>query len=429
MEDPEAAGSFTPRHKNYALLVLSSMYLLTITDRPMMGLLLQPIKDDLRLSDTEAGLLVGLGFGIVYSLAGLWIGRLADRGNRIILASVLLGLWSAACIAASFATSFLQLLLARIVGAFGDASGRPITYSLLGDYFPDPAERTKVMYRWNLAGPFSAVAILGAGWVNEYWGWRAAFLAVGLLGLPVVLATILSLKEPRTLAGHQSALEEVPPLRAVFDWLWQSRASRILFAALLLEFVVGSAVGNWLFAFAMRYRDVGTAEIASWTSLGLPIGIAAALLGQWIAARWLSDKLGLQLILMGLCFALAGLASLAQFLIPGKTVFFLLFYVQALLNAPFAAAPYVVFQAILPPRMRTTAMMIIMTVCTMVGLAIGPLFVGALSDYLQPHFGDASLKWALIGFPFLSVLCGLLFAMAARPTERELAAGTAEQGA
>src|SRR5688572_10902218 len=134
--------AFSVAYKRYALSVMTVVYLFNLVDRGLMMLLLQPIKEDLNLSDTQLGLLTGIAFGLFYATMGVPLARWADRGNRATIASLAIGLWGLTVMACLLVTNYVQIVIARIAAAVGESGCKPPTYSLVGDYFPQPAERT-----------------------------------------------------------------------------------------------------------------------------------------------------------------------------------------------------------------------------------------------------------------------------------------------
>src|SRR6185437_14528101 len=126
-------------------------------DRGLIVLLLQPIKEDLRLSDTQLGFLTGIAFGLFYATLGVPIARRADRGNRVTLTAVAIGLWGLTVMQCLLIRNFLQLVLARVAAAIGEAGCMPPTYSLVGDYFPRPTARTRAMTVYWLASPLASL--------------------------------------------------------------------------------------------------------------------------------------------------------------------------------------------------------------------------------------------------------------------------------
>src|SRR5688500_3715382 len=177
------------RYKQYLLAVLLVVLASNYVDRLALGLLLQDIKVDLSLSDTQLGLLSGIAFALFYSVMGIPIARWADCGNRVTIITLTTALWSAAVALCGLAGSFGQLMLIRIGVAVGEAGCIPPAHSLIADYFTR-AERPRAVSIYMLGASFAVViGYFGAGWLNEFYGWRVTFMLLGLPGL--VLAALV----------------------------------------------------------------------------------------------------------------------------------------------------------------------------------------------------------------------------------------------
>src|SRR5688500_10553590 len=163
------------RYKQYLLAVLLVVLASNYMDRLALGLLLQDIKVDLALSDTQLGFLSGIAFALFYSVMGLPIARWADRGNRVAIITFTTVLWSAAVALCGVAGNFVQLLLIRMVVAVGEAGCIPPAHSLIADYFTR-AERPRAVAIYMLGGQLSVVGYFAAGWLNELYGWRVTFM-------------------------------------------------------------------------------------------------------------------------------------------------------------------------------------------------------------------------------------------------------------
>jgi MFS family permease len=168
---------FSDAYKRYVLGTLTLVYTLNYLDRGLIILLLQPIKEDLHISDTQLGFVTGIAFALFYATLGLPIARCADRGNRVTITSIAIGLWGGTVMLCLFVTNFVHLVFARIAAAIGESGCMPPTYSLVGDYFPAPAERTRAMATYWLASPVALlISLVAGGWLNERYGWRVTFL-------------------------------------------------------------------------------------------------------------------------------------------------------------------------------------------------------------------------------------------------------------
>src|SRR5262249_41117993 len=144
-------------YKRFALWTLASVYTLNLVDRGLMSLLLQPIKEDLHLSDTQLGFVTGIAFGLFYATFGILIARWADRGNRVTITAAAIGLWGLTVMSCLFVGNYTQLVLARVAAAVGEAGCKPPTYSLVGDYFPGAVERTRAMAVYWLGGSVATI--------------------------------------------------------------------------------------------------------------------------------------------------------------------------------------------------------------------------------------------------------------------------------
>ena len=184
-------------YRNYLLAVLTVIALFNYVDRTALGLVLQNIKTDLQLSDTQLGFLSGIAFALFYSVMGVPIARWADRGNRVTIITLTTALWSVAVALCGVATSFTQLLLTRVAVAVGEAGCIPPAFSLIADYF-NRGERPRASAIYGLAGVFSAViGYFVAGWLNEFYGWRVTFVCMGAPGVALALLAWFTLREPR----------------------------------------------------------------------------------------------------------------------------------------------------------------------------------------------------------------------------------------
>lgn len=235
----------TKRYRGYVLGSLTVVCALNYLDRGLMILLLQPIKEDLHLSDTQLGFLTGIAFGLFYAVLGVPIARWADRGNRVNIASLAIALWGLTVMSCMFVVNFLQLAFARVAAAVGESGCMPPTYSLVGDYFPQPAARTRAMSVYMLASPLaSLVSFMMGGVLNEKYGWRMTFF---LLAIPAVLVALLlksTVKEPRAQHGQTDLRGGNPPgMVDILVNLWRQHSSRHLCIAIILLFTMGFGLG------------------------------------------------------------------------------------------------------------------------------------------------------------------------------------------
>jgi predicted MFS family arabinose efflux permease len=239
-----APKAYSGPYRWYALILLVVVYVFNFIDRSILGILVQPIKEDLQVSDTAMGFLGGIAFAVFYTFLGIPIARMADRGSRVNVLTVSLVLWSGATALCGLAQNFFHLLVARIGVAVGEAGGSPPSHSMISDMFP-PEKRATALAIYALGIPIGTMlGNLGGGWINEAFDWRTAFVVVGLPGVLLAIVLRLTLREPPRGAaeGVEIAAGEAPPVAEVFRYLWSRRSFRFLTLGGALHAFVGYGV-------------------------------------------------------------------------------------------------------------------------------------------------------------------------------------------
>ena len=389
-------------HRKYLLLVLSVLLAFNLTDGLALGLLLQSIKRDLSLSDTQLGLLTGIAFALFYSVMGIPIARWADRGNRITIIAVTTTLWSVAVFLCGLAQSFAQLLTIRIAVAVGEAGCVPAGTSLIASHF-DRAERPRAMARYMLAAPLSSViGYLVAGWLNEVWGWRLTFFSLGVSGLILAAIVWLTLDRPRedrSSMSHSRRSDEAVQrtLREICGTLWKSRTFRHLLLSYAIMTFCGNGTTQWLSTFFIRSYGIGTGELGSW--FGVIYGTGGALgayLGGELSARYAARNECLQISMTAWLYVGLGVTSALVYAAPNQFVAFGLIWINSLCAALSIGPLLAVIQSLVPESLRAQAIAIVFFVSNLIGMGLGPLAVGALSDALYSRFAEQSLRIALL---------------------------------
>ena len=400
---------FSLAYKRYALAVMTTVCTFNLLDRGLMIMLLQPIKEDLRLSDTQIGFVTGIAFGLFYATLGVPIARWADRGNRVTITSLAIGLWGLTVMACLFVTSYAQLVLARIAAAVGESGGRPPTYSLIGDYFPEPAERTRAMYVSDAAGPLATLAsFMLAGWLNELYGWRVAFFLIGIPGLLLAILIKWTLVEPRMRASAaRQQSRPAPPMKAVLAILWRQRSCRHLTLAMILIWTMSAGLGPWYAAFMIRTHGMGTAELGVWFGLifGLS-GIAGLLLGGYVVCHWFSGNERGQMRMSAVTIALVVPFFVAFLLLPEKHLALIALIPLTMVLTSFLPAVLALLQRLVPDDMRATSLAVVLLLANLIGMGLGPQVVGILSDLLTPILGTEGLRYAMLIVSFLGLWAG-----------------------
>lgn len=401
-------------YKNYLIAVLMVIMAFNYVDRVALGLLLQDIKIDLDLSDTQLGFLTGIAFALFYSVMGIPLARWADRGNRVTIITVTTALWSAAVALCGVASNFVQLMLIRIGVAIGEAGCVPPAHSLTADYFTR-AERPRATGRYMLGVPLSyVIGYFVAGWMNELYGWRITFILLGLPGLGLAALTWLTLREPRRdkatvnidgspdsaslpLPKIPALSSAQPSLKDVFVTLWATRTFRHLLLGYSVASLFGYGIWQWKPAFFIRSYGMDTGELGAWFAL---IHGAGGLLGLYWGGEWASryavHNERLQLKVMSFAYCSFGVISACIYLSENRYLAFG-FLALATIGLYTVTGPlFAMIQTLVPRHMRATAIATMYLFANLIGMGLGPLVTGVLSDTLRPIFGEESLRYALL---------------------------------
>ena len=418
-------GHLSGRYKHYVLGVLTVVCTLNYLDRTLVILLLQSIKEDLHLSDTQLGFLTGIAFGLFYATLGLPIARWADRGNRATITAVSIALWGATVMSSLWVTNFIRLVFARIAAAIGESGSMPPTYSLVGDYFPGAVERARAMAIYWLSSPLAAlISFVAGGWLNERYGWRTAFFVAGVPALVVAPLVKWTIIEPRLKAGGASIPpRQLPRMLDTFAFLWRQRSSRHLSVAIILLWTMGSGLAPWYAAFMERSHGVGTAELGLWMGVIFGTGgVAGILLGGYLTSHWFPRNDRNQMRLIAVITASLLPCFVVFLLVPSKGQA-LIAMVPMVLVFNFAAGPiFALMQRLVVDEMRATALSVVMLLANLIGMGVGPQSVGILSDLLRPRFGDDSLRYAMLAMSLVALWAAYHFWRVGATVEEDVSA-------
>lgn len=398
MAQSNETGIFSPAARQYALSVLVVVYTFNFIDRQILSILIQPIKEDLGLSDSQLGLLAGFAFALFYATLGIPIARFADRSNRRNLIALALAVWSGMTALSGLAQNFWHLLVARIGVGVGEAGCSPPAHSMIADYFP-VNRRSTALGVYSLGIPVGIMfGFFAGGWMNEFFGWRMAFFVVGVPGLLLAVLVRFTVREPeRGMSDGRKITGVQPGMVQTFKYLWQKRAFRHLAFGGALTAFVGYSVITWVPAFLIRSHGMGTGEVGTWLGLilGIPGGIGIALGG------WLADRFGardprwyLWIVTVSLLAALP--FGIGVYLAPSAALALLLLVVPVAIGNFYQATTFAQTQGLVTLRMRAVAAAVLLFILNIIGLGLGPSVTGWLSDELRPRFGDESLRWALL---------------------------------
>jgi MFS family permease len=406
------------------LLALGNFF--AFVDRQVISLLIEPIKADFDLSDTQAALLLGLAFGLFYTLLSIPIGRLVDGWSRKTVAAIGMTVWSFAAIACGAAQSFVQLFVARMGVGAGEASLNPAAYSMLADYFPKEKLSTAIGVYTMAAFIGAAASLIGGGFLLQALGahgpillpvlgevapWQLTFIILAAPGLIVALLVLLIREPPRRGVGAQ---DKPATFREALAHMGQGprQAAFVFLIGAFTVHTLGSYAGSgWTAPFFIRTFGWEPAQVGLLYGLSFLIfGAGGAFAGGWYGDR-LRQKgmmdaqvraamIGILLSWpMGTLSTLVNDAYLALALTAGAMFFSTFVY-------PLAASA---IQVITPNRMRGQASAVYLTAVNLVGLGLGPLLVGMMNDFGFTSPEGVRYSLAVINAITPPLMAGLLF--------------------
>lgn len=424
-QDTDTPVHFSKNYTHYVLGVLVVVYVFNFIDRQILAILAPSIKEDLGLSDTQIGALSGVAFGIFYATLGIPIARLADRYSRVNIISICLAIWSAMTAVSGLATNFWQLLIARIGVGIGEAGGSPPSHSLLADYF-EPNKRATALGIYALGIPVGILfGNLAGGWINEFFGWRNAFLVVGIPGVVLAIVMKLTVREPPR--GHsevkQTSVVNVP-FFTVVKTMWGFKSFQQMSLGAATQAFVGYGAIAWMPMFLVRTHDMSSGEVG--TALGLIIGILGRL-GTFLGGM-LADKLGARdkrwyMLLPALGFLIAVPFGVGVFIVESLYLALAFYCIPAFMVNLYTGPTFGMTQSLAPLAMRAAASALLLFIINIIGLVLGPTTVGLLSDWFQTGWGmdnTQSLRYALLACNFVYLVSFVNYFLASRSLKRDL---------
>jgi MFS family permease len=415
----------------YVLWLLFAVNLLNYFDRNLITILIEPIKQDLSLSDAQSGLLMGLAFALIYSLLGLPIARFADRARRVGVLSASLALWSAMTTLCGFATSFTTMFLARLGVGIGEAGGLPSTHALVGEYFP-PQKRGGAMSIVAVGGSIGLLlGLIAGGLMHTAFGWRSAFMIAGAPGLIVALIFATTVREPPL---PQRSGEARQNLGEAMRTLWGRKSYVLLTFGLGIATIGAYGHQAWIPTFLIRSFEMTPGETGVFYGLASAPAALLGVLGGGFLVDWLSKKdARWPLWMTALSFFIMVPIALAFFLAPEvpalkdqPLIVVALSIPIAMLGVMWTGPCFALIQNLAGSRLRATAAAAFMLVTNLVGLSLGPPITGFISDALAPMVGEDALRYALalMTIPYLGGV--VLFLMATKTVKADL--GEARDG-
>lgn len=387
-----------PKAAYYALGMLTLVYAFNFIDRQLLAILQESIKADLSLSDSQLGLLTGFAFAIFYVTAGIPIARWADHANRRNIVAGSLFIWSFMTALSGMVQNYTQLVLARIGVGIGEAGGSPPSHSMISDIFP-PNRRATALGFYSTGVSFGILfGFLFGGWLNEYFGWRTAFLVVGIPGVFLSGLIMLTLREPtRGLIEQKTVTAESVPLKKVIQTLWESRTFRHLSLAASLNAFSGYSTASWTASFMIRSHEMSTGELGTWLAIIIGLCGAIGVFFGGMAADWLSprDKRW-YMWLPAISGFIAVPFMVAVYLADTPYVALSMMMIPGLLHQVYLGNTLATTHNLVGLKMRATSSAILFFILNIIGLGCGPFLVGVLSDQLSASHGADSLRLAML---------------------------------
>lgn len=444
---PDAPGSLpvhtptvmTAGYRRYAMGLLLGIYIINFLDRQVVNILAEPIKNDLGLADWQLGLMSGLAFALFYTVLGIPIARMAERRNRPVIIGSAIAAWSGFTMLCGAAQNFAQLILFRIGVGVGEAGCTPPAHSLITDYVPRE-KRASALAFYAMGTPLGGLlGLVMGGLIADAYGWRTAFLIAGAPGLLFAVLAITTLREPRKQLSaemrriahaNQASLKATLALLATKRTFWL-----IAFGAAIKAFI-GYGHAPFTASFFLRNHGEEIARLASHfglqslgflgLALGLLAGIAgsiSSLVGGVIADRYSKTDLRGYVAVPAIASLIGVPIFCAAMLSPTALMAMSFLIINGLLGSLWYGPVYATGQSIVPPHMRATASAILLFIINLIGLGLGPLAVGILSDVLSQGVGLGSaegVRWALIISTFAGVVAFALFWLARKTIRHEM---------
>lgn len=419
----QQAEDYSAGYKRFVLVMLTIVYAFNFIDRQILVILQEPIKADMGLSDAQLGLLSGFSFALIYVTAGIPIAYWADRGNRRNIVSLALAVWSGMTALSGFVQNYGQLLAARIGVGLGEAGGSPPSHSMISDYFP-PEQRGRALSFCSM-GIYIGILFGFAfgGMIAEAFGWRMAFLVVGIPGVLFAVVLRLTVQEPirgrwdtaAETAQRPSFAETMAVLKQLPSFWY------IAFGCSLMAFV-GYGVGNFFPSFLIRNHGLSISQVGMVLALVSGIGGAA---GTYLGG-YLGDRFGARdprwYLWVPMYGGLIAFGPYLYVLLTDNTTHLLIILIFTnILTALYLGPSIAMSHALVPPSMRALTSAILFFVLNMIGLGLGPFLTGLTSDLLAPRFGDQSLRYTMVLASMTGLVAILLFYLWARKLPADLA--------
>ena len=416
MADARAGVGSSSAYRLTVLALLLLVYTMNFLDRQILGILAQPIKADLQLTDTQLGALGGIAFALLYSTLGVPLAIVADRTSRTWVVTTALSVWSVFTALCGLATGFWQLFLFRLGVGVGEAGGVAPSYAIVTDYFP-PHQRARALAVYSLGVPIGLAtgAMLGA-WIASIVEWRTAFFVVGIAG--IVLAPIFRLvvREPwRETTGAPAV-----PVATVFRVLAAKRSFWLMAFAASCSSLCGYGLAFWTPSIFMRSFGFTLLDAGKFLgSLQLIGGCGGVFLGGWLADRLGKRDVSVYAKLPAVAWLITAPLFAAGLWSGSPMLAWALLLIPNGLNILWLGPMTTAVQSMVPPNMRATASATFLFINNLIGLGVGSLLMGFLSDSLKASYGIEALRYGVIIVLVFYLIAAVLALLAIKPLRRD----------
>lgn len=429
-------------YRNYVVWLLFFVYVFNFVDRQILSIVMEPIKQELSLHDWQLGVLSGLAFAFLYSTLGIPIARMADHKSRVNIITWSMVVWSSFTAITGLAGSFWHVLFARVGVGIGEAGCSPPAYSLISDYF-EPKKRATALsiYSMGVYGG-GAVGLLVGGYVAQHYGWRTAFWVCGAPGILLALVVKATLREPpRGFSDGVQRVAEPPPFGKVLTDLWSKRSFRHLSFAAGLHAFVSYGVGTFYAPFLSRTHGMALAEAGRWLALVVAIGgFLGTYYGGWVSDRMYAKKPDPRhyLTVPAITLVLNVPFGLLVYGLDSKMAVIWTLVPYIALSAAYLAPSIATTHRLVGLRERAVASAVLLLVLNLIGLGLGPLFTGFMSDVLRDHFMGQGvedkvatadgLRWAIRVTVLINAWSALHYFWAGKTLNEDIAIGARARG-
>jgi predicted MFS family arabinose efflux permease len=413
---------FSSGYKKYVLLILTGVYTFNFIDRQLLVILQESIKQELGLSDTQLGLLTGLVFALFYVTLGIPIARWADKSNRRNIVAASLAIWSFMTAISGLVTNYWQLALARLGVGIGEAGGSPPSHSIISDYFP-PEKRATALSIYSM-GIYIGILFgyTSGGWIDQNYGWRIAFYAIGIPGILLAILLYLTVKEPPKGYSDPGVLktEEESSFLEVVKLLFSKKSFVFLSFACGMHTFSTYGVGNFFAPFLARVHEMPIAQIGLWMGLTSGIGgMIGTFGGGYLADALVSKDVRWYFWIAIIAGIISMPPSLVAYFSSSTVLVMVMYFFTSMLTAFYLAPCIAATHNLVDAKKRALASAIFFLILNIIGLGLGPVSIGLVSDLLSDRFGIESLRYAFCITFITGTVSLVLFFLAAKYYKKE----------